>query len=183
MKLETKVWRLSPVPLPTPHPPVDTPHHLVLYFSNSLLFISIIFRNIRIFSEICLLICPRKSCSGNMQHIYSRTRMQYDSTKDFCKFTRITFPYGCSPVSLQHIFRKSFCKSIYERPCPFISWHISHTQFFRLNWIHKGVYISKQKFSLTSRRCLVSPEMSYILKETFNFQVANLFEVKRFTSP
>ena len=180
LKLETKVGRLSPAPLP---PQVATPHHLVLHFSNSLLFISVIFRNTRIFSEICLLICSRKSCSGNMQQIYSRTPMQCDFTKDFCKFTGITFPYGCSPVSLQHIFRKSICKSIYERLCLFISWHISHTQFFRLNWIHKGVYIGKQKFSLTSRKCLVSTEMLSILKETFNFQVANLFEVKRFASP
>ena len=57
-----------------------------------------------------------KSCSKNMQQIYSRTSMPYHSPisiKVLCNFIEVALQFGCSPVNLLHIIRTSFTKNTY----------------------------------------------------------------------
>ena len=56
---------------------------------------------------------PRKRCSGNMQQIYRKKHpcRNVISRKLFCNFIEITRRYGCSPVTLLHIFRIFFTKN------------------------------------------------------------------------
>ena len=56
----------------------------------------------------------RKSCSENMQQIYSRTLTpKCDFNKAACNFNEITFRHGCSPVNLLYIFRTPFTKGLW----------------------------------------------------------------------